>query len=71
MAANNEKQVDSCVQLEDMATSATTEKDGAIILEFSVENALLEKKIRRKFDLRILPIVTGIFLLAFIDRYAT
>ncbi|KAI1932588.1 hypothetical protein LOZ58_003758 [Ophidiomyces ophidiicola] len=28
----------------------------------------LEAKLRRKFDFRILPIVTGIFLLAFIDR---
>lgn len=42
---------------------------GPVVLEFSEENKELEKKIRRKFDFTIVPIVTGIFLLAFIDRY--
>ena len=42
---------------------------GTVVLEFSEENKELERKIRRKFDLTIVPIVTGIFLLAFIDRY--
>ncbi|EER23741.1 hypothetical protein D8B26_001878 [Coccidioides posadasii str. Silveira] len=32
------------------------------------DDPALEAKLRRKFDLMILPIVTGIFLLAFIDR---
>lgn len=42
---------------------------GTIVLEFSEENEKLEERIRRKFDFSIVPIVTGIFLLAFIDRY--
>lgn len=42
---------------------------GTVVLEFSEENKELEKKIRRKFDFTIVLIVTGIFLLAFIDRY--
>ncbi|EEP76377.1 predicted protein [Uncinocarpus reesii 1704] len=32
------------------------------------DHAALEARLRKKFDFRILPIVTGIFLLAFIDR---
>jgi hypothetical protein len=29
----------------------------------------IEARIRRKYDIRILPIVTVVYLLAFIDRY--
>ena len=29
----------------------------------------IEARIRRKYDLRIMPIVTLIYLMAFIDRY--
>ena len=36
----------------------------------TVIDAEIERRLRRKFDFRILPIVTLIFLFAFIDRYA-
>jgi hypothetical protein len=61
--------IDGGMQSEIEDASPEKSQLGAIVLEYSDENALIEKKLRRKFDLRILPIVTGIFLLAFIDRY--
>lgn len=37
-------------------------------IEIAEDKSALEARLRRKFDLRILPILTAIFLLAFIDR---
>jgi hypothetical protein len=67
----SEKDVDSHARSEIEVISPEKAAEEGVVLEFSAENALLEKNIRRKFDMRILPIVTGIFLLAYIDRYVS
>lgn len=69
MSDDSEKQIDAGRHSEIEDSAPEKSQFGIIALEFSDENALLEKTLRRKFDFRILPIVTGIFLLAFIDRY--
>lgn len=48
---------------------ADTEQATAHLRQLTPEELAIEKKLRKKIDLRIMPIVVLIYLMNYIDRY--
>ena len=51
-----------------METNKNEESNNGEVEEIFVENKELEKKLLRKIDLRIMPLLTLLYLLSFLDR---
>lgn len=65
--------------MSDKKTSTTTDHEKELSVSYSHEDQVdvlenidpkLEARIRRKLDMRVVPMATLIYLMAFIDRYS-
>jgi hypothetical protein len=54
-------------QEKDVEAAATSEGDGHVVASPPI-NAELEKRVRRKLDRNLVPLLAALYLLAFLDR---